>query len=100
MGQRRDLREQLGRHRLAGNEQVDRLETSLERGVDEILALGDEQPELVAPAPGVKLADELQRLVVGRRDQSRRATCRIASIVFVTGRGPIRRRIRWYSSRR
>ena len=45
--------------------------------VDEVLALDDEQAELVAPAPLVQLADELQLLVVARGDHrraSRRAT--------------------------
>ena len=47
---------------LAGDEQLDRLE--LTGGLDEILALDDEQLELVAPAPVVELADELEPLVV------------------------------------
>jgi hypothetical protein len=42
------------------------------RSVDEILALDDEEPELVAPAPLVQLADELELLVVARGDQVRR----------------------------
>ena len=41
--QRRELGEQLGRHRLAGDEQLDRLDPRRARRVDEILALDDEQ---------------------------------------------------------
>ena len=40
------------------------------RRLDEILALGDEQAELVAPAPRLQLADELQPLVRRRRDHA------------------------------
>ncbi len=61
MGRGRDLGEQLRLDVLARNEQLDRLGG---RRLDEILALADEQPELVAPAPLVQLADELQLLVV------------------------------------
>jgi len=60
----RDIREQLRRDRLARYEQVDRLDPGGGRSLDEILALRDEQPELVAPAPVAKLADELEPLVV------------------------------------
>jgi hypothetical protein len=59
-------RRHLGKERrvdvLPGDEQLDRLE--LTGGLDEILALDDEQLELVAPAPVVELADELEPLVV------------------------------------
>jgi hypothetical protein len=37
--------------------------------LDQILALGDEQAELVAPPALVQLADELELLVVARADQ-------------------------------
>jgi len=63
-----DLVDRQRRHRLAGHEQLDRLETSLERSVDEILALGNEESELVAPTPGMELAHELQARVRGRSD--------------------------------
>jgi hypothetical protein len=62
--ERRDLGEQLGRDGLARDEQLDRLEPGIRRGVDEVLALRDEQPELVTPAPVMELADELEPLVV------------------------------------
>jgi hypothetical protein len=60
--ERRDLREQRRLDVVPGHEQIDRLDTG--RRLDEILALDDEQPELVAPAPVVELADELEPLVV------------------------------------
>jgi hypothetical protein len=64
--ERGDLSQELGRDVLAGDEQLDRLDVG--RG-DEILALDDEKPELVAPAPVTELADELELLVVARGDQ-------------------------------
>jgi hypothetical protein len=64
MRERRDLGEQIGGDRLTGDEQLDRLEAGIRRGVDEVFALGDEQPELVTPAPVMELADELEPLVV------------------------------------
>jgi hypothetical protein len=55
LGQQRRL------DRLPGDEQLHRLD----RGrIDEILALDDEEAELVTPAPFPELADELQPLVV------------------------------------
>ena len=39
-------------------------ETGAEAGLDEILTLDREQPELVAPAPLVQLAEQLEPLVV------------------------------------
>jgi hypothetical protein len=63
MRQRRDLGEQLGQNGLPGNKQLDRLDPRIERRLDEILALGAKLPELVAPAPRLQLADELERLV-------------------------------------
>jgi len=71
MRERRHLREQSGLCVLACDENVGRLEASAEAGFDEILALDREQPELLAPAPVLKLAEELESLVVARRDQSR-----------------------------
>ena len=65
MRQRRDLCEQLGQNGLTGNEQLDRLDPRIQRRLDEILALGRELPELVAPATRLQLADELERLVPG-----------------------------------
>jgi hypothetical protein len=67
--ERRHLGHELRRDVLAGDEQLDRLDARVTRGVDEVLAFGDEQPELVAPAPVVELADELEPLVVARGDQ-------------------------------
>jgi hypothetical protein len=49
------------------------VEPRVARGVDEILTFRDEQPELVAPAPLVQLADELELLVVAGGDQACRA---------------------------
>jgi hypothetical protein len=62
--QGRDLREQLRRHGLARDEQLGRLEPGGKRRIDQIFALGDEEPELVAPATVSKLANELQCLVL------------------------------------
>jgi hypothetical protein len=63
MRQRRDLGEQLGQNSLPCDKQLDRLDPRIERRLDEILALGGKLPELVAPAPRLQLADELERLV-------------------------------------
>jgi hypothetical protein len=46
--ERRELREHLGRDGLARDEQVDRLDPRSARGVDEVLALDDEQPFALA----------------------------------------------------
>ena len=59
-----------GSNVLACDENVRGLEAGIEPGLDEVLALDREQPELVAPAPVVELADELEPLVVARRDQA------------------------------
>jgi hypothetical protein len=48
MRQRRELREHLGRDRLPRDEEVDRLDPSGARSVDEVLALDDEQPFALA----------------------------------------------------
>jgi hypothetical protein len=60
----RHLRQQRRLDVLARDEQLDRLDAGRRRGGGEILALRDEQLELVAPAPVVELADELEPLVV------------------------------------
>ncbi len=70
MPERRHLRHQLRRDRLPGDEELDRLDAGLAGRVDEVLTLRDEQPELVAPAPVVELADELEPLVVAGGDQA------------------------------
>jgi len=62
--ERRDLREQLRRDVLSGNQEIDRSNPGRRGRGDQILALRDEQPELVAPAPVPELADELEPLVV------------------------------------
>jgi hypothetical protein len=65
MRQRRHAREQLLLHRLAGDEQVHRLDARAARRLDEVLALGGEEPGLLAMlALGEHLANELERLVV------------------------------------
>jgi hypothetical protein len=63
MRQCRDLCEQLRQNRLPRDEQLNRLDPCIQGGLDEILALGRELPELVAPAARLKLADELESLV-------------------------------------
>jgi len=70
--ERRHLGEELGLDVLACDEPVDRLEPRCRTGVGEIFPLDDEQPELVAPAPIMELADELEPLVVARGDQAGR----------------------------
>jgi hypothetical protein len=69
MRERRDLREQRRLDVLARDQQLDRLDPGCR--LDQILPLDSEQPELVAPAPVVELADELEPLVVARGDQLR-----------------------------
>jgi hypothetical protein len=69
MSERRDLGEQRRLDVLTGNQTLDLLEAAIERGDDEVLALEEEEPELVAPASLVQLADELELLVVARADQ-------------------------------
>jgi hypothetical protein len=64
----RDLGEERRLDVLAGDEQIDRLDAT--GGLDQILTLRDEQPELVSPAPVVELADELEPLVVAGGDQT------------------------------
>src|SRR4029079_894483 len=72
--QRRNPREQLLLHGLAGHEKVDRLDARAARRVDEVLALGGEEAGLLAMlALGEHLADELQRLVVAGGDHSRQS---------------------------
>jgi hypothetical protein len=70
MSERRDLPQQSRLDVLPRDEQLDRLDAGRTCGVDEILALRDEQPELVAPAALVQLADELELLVFARGDQA------------------------------
>jgi hypothetical protein len=66
MRERGDFGQQRRLDRLPGDEQVDRLDAG---GVDEVLSLDREQPELVSPAPLAELADELEALVVAGGDQ-------------------------------
>src|SRR5207247_6569403 len=65
----RDLGQQRRLDSLTGDEQLDRLDSGRRRRVDEVLSLRREQPELVAPAAVVQLADELELLVLARGDQ-------------------------------
>jgi hypothetical protein len=69
MAERRDVGEERRLDVLAGDEQLVRVISGRERGGDEILPLGDEQAELVAPAALVELANELELLVLARGDQ-------------------------------
>jgi hypothetical protein len=70
MRERRRLRKQLRRDVLSRHEHVRRLEPGGKTGFEEVLPLDGEQSKLVAPAPVVELADELQPLVVSRGDQA------------------------------
>jgi hypothetical protein len=69
MSQRRHLGEQGGLDVLPGHQQFQRLDPGVERRLDEILTLGNEEPELVAPAAVVQLPDKLELLVLARGDQ-------------------------------
>ncbi len=80
MGERRHLGEQRRLDVLTGDEHVGRLEAGAEAGLDKILTLDREQPELVAPTPFVQLAEELEPLVVARRDQEARAALALSAI--------------------
>jgi hypothetical protein len=73
MRERRHLGEQRRLDVVAGDQQLDLLEAAVARGVDKILTLNDEEPELVAPPALVQLADELELLVVAGADQVCRA---------------------------
>jgi hypothetical protein len=76
VGQRRNGSEQLQLDALAGDEKLDRLDPGRRRGVDQILALDREEPELLALALlREELPDELQRRVRRRRDQDLRRLC-------------------------
>ncbi len=74
--QRGDLRQQLGVDLLAteptagGGEHEARLDACAEPGLDQVLALGDEQPLALAVLALAQLADQLQLLVVGALDHS------------------------------
>jgi hypothetical protein len=70
MRERRHLREQLRLDVLPRHQHVRRLEPGREPGLEQILPLDREQPELVPPAPVVELADELEPLVVAGGDQT------------------------------
>ena len=64
MSQRRDGGEQLGLDRLARNEELDRLDPGGRCGLDQVLTLDREEPELLALAfLRQELPDELQRRV-------------------------------------
>src|SRR4051812_3066415 len=88
MRERRDLRGPRRPHVLAPAQQPDRPAPAARaqrpagaaprRGFDQILPLDNEQPELVAPAALVQLADELQPLVVAGGDQSAVASAAFA----------------------
>jgi hypothetical protein len=69
MRERRHLAEECRLDIFSGNEDLDRLDPGVERRLDEILTLRDEEPELVAPTAVVQLPDELELLVLARGDQ-------------------------------
>ena len=69
--ERRELGDERRLDVLAGDEQVDRLDAGSARGLDEILALADEQPLLLALPPRLEQPpDQLQLRVVRGRDQN------------------------------
>ena len=71
MRHRRDLREQVRLDVLACTEQLDRLDARLVGRLNEILALDDEQPLLLALAPRLEQPmDEAQLRIGGGRDHS------------------------------
>ena len=71
VGERRELRDERRLDVLAGDEQLDGLDARGARGLDEVLALADEQPLLLALPPRLEQApDQLQLRVVRRRDHS------------------------------
>jgi len=64
MGQGRDGGEEVRLDALAGDEKLDRLDAGRRGGVDQVLALDREEPELLAlPLLRKELPDELQRRV-------------------------------------
>jgi hypothetical protein len=64
MGQGRDGGEEIRLDALAGDEKLDRLDSGRRGGVDQVLALDREEPELLAlPLLREELPDELQRRV-------------------------------------
>jgi len=69
MPEGRDLGQEHRLDVLAGDEELHRFDPGIDRRLDEILTLRDEEPELVAPAAVLQLADELELLVVERGDQ-------------------------------
>jgi hypothetical protein len=76
VGERRDPGQQLRLDGLAGDEELDRLDSRVRGRRDEILALDGEEPELLALALlREELAGELQRRVRRRRDQGATPPC-------------------------
>src|SRR5215207_5177111 len=69
MRHRRDLCEHLSSNGLARDEEVDRLDPGRLRRLDEIFALGDEEPFAVALRARGEAPHEPQPRVRGRRDQ-------------------------------
>ena len=67
MGSACQIGEELRVDVLIGAQQVDRLGG---RRLDRVLALDEEEPQLLAPAPVVQLPDDLQALVVPGDDHS------------------------------
>jgi hypothetical protein len=69
MSERRDLCQQLRLDVFTGDQQLGRLDPDRRRCVNDVLALGNEETELLAPAAVVELPDELELLVLARGDQ-------------------------------
>ena len=90
--QRRELGEQLRLDGLAGDEQLDRLDPCRARRLDEILALDDEEPELVPLALlREQLPHELQRRVRARRDHASHSSQAPWKSACATSSGPLPR---------
>jgi hypothetical protein len=69
VGERRHFREQCRLDVLARDKKFDRLDACSPGSGDQILTLCNEEPELVAPAAVMQLADELELLVLAGGDQ-------------------------------
>ncbi len=71
MPERGYISEELGQDILTGDQQLDRLDRSFARGLDQIFALYCEEPALLPVLPrSEKLPDEPELLVLARLDQA------------------------------
>ena len=93
MGERRELRHQLGRYKLRPrqaldesgplrvDERFDGLEPGVESRPDEILSLAGEEPEFLPLPPRLELAHELEARVGRRGDQASSAAFACSAIL-------------------